>query len=107
MPEAVARQPSRSPSPPAKRLKMDSIPSKSVTAQNAVAGPSTASRAPPREVLTESQTASLLEMVEEEMGKDIDVSRTYERELDYENKLVLAPMVRTGSCKAWLTVKYE
>lgn len=33
------------------------------------------------------------------MNSSIEVSRTYERELDYRNKLVLAPMVRTGACE--------
>lgn len=43
--------------------------------------------------------AALQALVEEEMAKPIEVLKTYERELDYENKLVLAPMVRTGSCE--------
>jgi tRNA-dihydrouridine synthase 2 len=39
------------------------------------------------------------EMVEREMGLPIEHVKTYENELDYRNKLVLAPMVRTGSCE--------
>jgi hypothetical protein len=39
-------------------------------------------------------------LVEEEMAKPIEVVKTYEKELEYENKLVLAPMVRTGSCES-------
>jgi hypothetical protein len=48
------------------------------------------------------------EMVEREMGLPIEHVKTYENELDYRNKLVLAPMVRTGSCElslyAWGSV---
>lgn len=43
--------------------------------------------------------ASEAAMVEKEMGLPIEFERTYEHELDYRNKLVLAPMVRTGSCE--------
>lgn len=39
------------------------------------------------------------EMVEREMGLPIEHVKKYKHELDYRNKLVLAPMVRTGSCK--------
>ncbi|WVF68294.1 hypothetical protein IAT40_003059 [Kwoniella sp. CBS 6097] len=37
------------------------------------------------------------EIVEEQMALPIEFSKTYENELDYREKLVLAPMVRTGS----------
>lgn len=40
------------------------------------------------------------EVVEREMGLPIEFEKKYEHELDYRNKLVLAPMVRTGSCKS-------
>jgi tRNA-dihydrouridine synthase 2 len=39
-------------------------------------------------------------LVEEEMALPIEVRKTYDREIEYENKLVLAPMVRTGSCES-------
>jgi hypothetical protein len=39
------------------------------------------------------------ELVEEQMSLPVEHVRTYEHELDYRNKLVLAPMVRSGSCK--------
>jgi hypothetical protein len=42
------------------------------------------------------------EMVEREMALPVEYVRTYEHELDYRNKLVLAPMVRTGSCESGL-----
>jgi hypothetical protein len=35
----------------------------------------------------------------EEMRLPIERPKTYEHELDYRDKLVLAPMVRTGSCE--------
>lgn len=50
-----------------------------------------------------SQTEA--ELVEREMGLSIEYVKSYERELDYRNKLVLAPMVRTGSCK-WDTLTF-
>ncbi len=37
------------------------------------------------------------QMVEEQTRLPIEFQRDYEYELDYRNKLVLAPMVRTGS----------
>ena len=46
---------------------------------------------------TSEEKDTLNELVEREMSGDIEVPRTYTREIDYENKLVLAPMVRTGS----------
>ena len=39
------------------------------------------------------------ELVEEQMGLPVEFTRTYHHEVDYRNKLVLAPMVRTGSCE--------
>jgi hypothetical protein len=38
-------------------------------------------------------------MVEREMALPFEYEKKYTHELDYRNKLVLAPMVRTGSCK--------
>jgi hypothetical protein len=38
-------------------------------------------------------------LVEREMGLPFEFEKKYENEIDYRNKLVLAPMVRTGSCK--------
>jgi hypothetical protein len=94
--------PSRSASPSAKRIKL----------ANGQAGISTAAEteqsldAPPPSTTTTTTDAeyptpdaALRALVEEEMQKPIEVLKTYERELDYENKLVLAPMVRTGSCE--------
>ena len=44
-------------------------------------------------------TSSISEerLVEEEMAKPVEIVKKYGHELDYRNKLVLAPMVRTGS----------
>lgn len=39
------------------------------------------------------------ELVEEQMNLPIEYVKNYEKEVDYRNKLVLAPMVRTGSCR--------
>jgi hypothetical protein len=39
------------------------------------------------------------EMVEREMALPLEYEKKYTHELDYRNKLVLAPMVRTGSCR--------
>lgn len=41
------------------------------------------------------------ELVEREMSLPVEHVKTYDHELDYRNKLVLAPMVRTGSCKSY------
>ena len=38
--------------------------------------------------------------VEEQMSLPIEHVKTYEHEIDYRNKLVLAPMVRSGTCKS-------
>jgi len=43
------------------------------------------------------------ELVEREMGLPFEFEKKYENEIDYRNKLVLAPMVRTGSCKSTFT----
>lgn len=40
-------------------------------------------------------------LIEEEMSLPIRISRTYTRELEYRDKLVLAPMVRTGT-REWI-----
>ena len=42
------------------------------------------------------------DIVEEEMGLPVEFPRNYAQELDYRNKLVLAPMVRTGSRESLL-----
>lgn len=72
--------PSRSPSPSAKRIKLAHPPSPAAAAYPA-------------------PDDALHALVEEQMARPIEVRKTYHRELDYENKLVLAPMVRTGSCE--------
>ena len=43
------------------------------------------------------------ELVEREMGLPFEFEKKYENEIDYRNKLVLAPMVRTGSCESTFT----
>ena len=54
-----------------------------------------------REVLLDSE--SLVEefvdddMIEREMGLPFEQNKTYNYELDYRDKLVLAPMVRSGT----------
>lgn len=50
------------------------------------------------EVIQEGEESEA-EVVEREMRLPIEFEKTYEHELDYRNKLVLAPMVRTGSCE--------
>jgi hypothetical protein len=46
------------------------------------------------------EEVSEAELVEREMGLPSEFEKKYENEIDYRNKLVLAPMVRTGSCKS-------
>jgi hypothetical protein len=43
------------------------------------------------------------EMVEEQMKLPLEFTKTYSKELDYRKKLVLAPMVRTGTCESSVT----
>jgi len=49
------------------------------------------------------EEASEAELVEREMGLPFEFEKKYENEIDYRNKLVLAPMVRTGSCGSSLS----
>jgi tRNA-dihydrouridine synthase 2 len=39
------------------------------------------------------------ELLEREMSLPTEVEKTYKHEIDYRNKLVLAPMVRSGTCR--------
>lgn len=39
------------------------------------------------------------DLIEEQMRLPIEYVRSYDNEINYKNKLVLAPMVRTGSCE--------
>ncbi|WVR08010.1 hypothetical protein IAU60_005054 [Kwoniella sp. DSM 27419] len=45
----------------------------------------------------EIKEGSEAELVERQMSLPVEYSKTYEKELEYKEKLVLAPMVRTGS----------
>ncbi len=101
---------SRSPSPPAKRPKLDpelktpSTPKNQPAAKRARNGPPPSVQ--PNLELENADASSSKDygaLMEGEMSGDIDCKvERYERELDYENKLVLAPMVRTGSCELLL-----
>ncbi|KAJ9102650.1 hypothetical protein QFC19_004759 [Naganishia cerealis] len=99
---------SRSPSPSAKRIKLSNTKSDMSTtatdndslALGSLHEESLQTPMPDSTTSAKSYAApspSMQAAVEEEMGKTIEVAKTYEKELDYENKLVLAPMVRTGS----------
>jgi len=55
------------------------------------------------DLAAQKEEMSEAELVEREMALPIEYERTYDHELDYRNKLVLAPMVRTGSCKSSCT----
>jgi hypothetical protein len=46
-----------------------------------------------------SERAHEMKLVDEEMSKPVEFSREYEVEVEYRDQLVLAPMVRTGTCK--------
>lgn len=121
MPEVTNRAPSRSPSPPRKRARIDgpsvtqtttsstdtltSPPIPTTFADNASSSISTKPAAP-----TDS---TLAEQVEAEMHLPLEYPPTEvagRREIVYEDKLVLAPMVRTGSRKLDLSsfrLKFE
>ncbi|WVQ95833.1 hypothetical protein IAU59_002932 [Kwoniella sp. CBS 9459] len=51
----------------------------------------------PEVPVTQEDQRTEAELVEEQMRLPIEFPKTYENELDYREKLVLAPMVRTGS----------
>lgn len=113
----MPRSPSRTPPPPAKKARLESTVAGSTptTADATVAKPPSsetlaeepksrrlskmeqrALHAPPKNVPARP-AEELLQAVEEEMSLPIQIPRTYAREIDYENKLVLAPMVRSGT----------
>jgi hypothetical protein len=52
------------------------------------------------EVLYNEAERTEAELVEEQMTGGVEAVKSYANELDYRNKLVLAPMVRTGSRKS-------
>jgi hypothetical protein len=114
MPEVTNRAPSRSPSPPPKRARIDG-PSISQSTTS-----TTDTSAPPLASITSADNATsstsakpaattdstLAEQVEAEMNLPLEYPPTEvagRREIVYEDKLVLAPMVRTGSCKSELS----
>ncbi|WWD04601.1 hypothetical protein V865_002672 [Kwoniella europaea PYCC6329] len=90
----------RSPSPAGdvrevKRLKTDhtSTPSQQAQSQST---PITSDDAQP-DVSADANQPNEAELVEEQMSLPIEFPKTYENELNYRDKLVLAPMVRTGT----------
>jgi hypothetical protein len=95
MPDVTNRELTRSPSPPAKRARLESPSMISTSNEHHTNIVSPAAGSPI--VPTDAPTESLKTLVEREMQGPIEVPRTYTKEIDYENKLVLAPMVRTGS----------
>jgi len=40
-----------------------------------------------------------IDPVESEMALPVEYVKSYDHEIDYRNKLVLAPMVRSGTCE--------
>lgn len=52
---------------------------------------------PPVEILPDGKDEATL--VREQMELPIEHVKKYEHEVEYRNKLVLAPMVRSGSCE--------
>lgn len=115
MPEVTNRAPSRSPSPPPKRARIDG-PSISQSTTS-----TTDTLAPPPTSITSADNATssisakpaaptdstLAEQVEAEMNLPLEYPPTEvagRREIVYEDKLVLAPMVRTGSRKSGLLI---
>ena len=107
MPEVTNRLPSRSPSPPAKRLRTEEAVNQSSTANLR-----NSSHSADHVVVSQTSSSagpSLSELIEKEMNLPIEYPQTSsagsrsgqggKREIVYEDKLVLAPMVRTGSCE--------
>jgi hypothetical protein len=110
MPEVTNRAPSRSPSPPPKRARIDgpSVTQTTTSTTDTLASPplpttfadnAISSTSAKPAVSTDS---TLAEQVEAEMNLPLEYPPTEvagRREIVYEDKLVLAPMVRTGSRK--------
>ncbi|WWC95831.1 hypothetical protein V866_002698 [Kwoniella sp. B9012] len=99
----------RSPSPAGdvrevKRLKTDhtSTPSQQAQSQST---PITSDDAQP-DVSADANQPNEAELVEEQMSLPIEFPKTYENELNYRDKLVLAPMVRTGTLPTRLLSLY-
>ncbi|KAK6908451.1 hypothetical protein I203_102452 [Kwoniella mangroviensis CBS 8507] len=99
----------RSPSPAGavrevKRLKTDhtSTPSQQVKSQST---PIASDNAQPNGS-DDSDQPNEAELVEEQMSLPIEFPKTYENELNYRDKLVLAPMVRTGTLPTRLLSLY-
>ncbi|OCF62227.1 tRNA-dihydrouridine synthase 2 [Kwoniella mangroviensis CBS 10435] len=99
----------RSPSPAGavrevKRLKTDhtSTPSQQVQSQST---PIASDNAQPNGS-DDSDQPNEAELVEEQMSLPIEFPKTYENELNYRDKLVLAPMVRTGTLPTRLLSLY-
>jgi hypothetical protein len=111
MPDITPRPSSRSPSPPAKRARLDPPTSMNPTHQDFPTAPieqaQASSSSNPTPTPTSDEKDTLDDLVERETNGDIEVPRTYTKEIDYENKLVLAPMVRTGSSEFPKASRYE
>jgi hypothetical protein len=86
MPVTHPRSPSRSASPAAKRPKLSAEVTTSAVVPNTDLPEALSS-------MTEE------EEVEHIMSLPFEYEKKYEKEVNYGEKLVLAPMVRTGSCE--------
>jgi len=115
MPEVTNRAPSRSPSPPPKRARIDgpSISQSTTSTTDTLASPPTSITSADNATSSTSAKpaattdSTLAEQVEAEMNLPLEYPPTEvagRREIVYEDKLVLAPMVRTGSCKSGLLI---
>lgn len=114
MPEVTNRAPSRSPSPPPKRARIDgpSISQSTTSTTGTFASPPTSTTSADNATSSISAKpaattdSTLAEQVEAEMNLPLEYPPTEvagRREIVYEDKLVLAPMVRTGSRKLELS----
>ena len=88
MPVAHPRSASRSPSPSAKRVKLSAQASTSATAESST------------RIVQDAAPIDEAAEVERLMSLPLEFEKQYEKEIQYGEKLVLAPMVRTGSCKS-------
>ncbi|KAK4688288.1 tRNA-dihydrouridine synthase 2, partial [Tremellales sp. Uapishka_1] len=101
MPIATTRSASPPGSPrPTKRIRVEVDPENAAASTSVVIIPTVealdSSSSPSIPAMT-GESSTEAEIVEREMSLPVEFAKSYAHELDYRNKLVLAPMVRTGS----------
>ena len=103
MPVATARR-SCSPTESLRSVKRFRIADAAENLENALGGVGPLSSSASAHAGPSGSSPIERDVVEEEMKLPVEFPRDYAQELDYRNKLVLAPMVRTGSRESLIAV---